>query len=128
MKDLDYHQEGRRLEAGKLGPSVFRIRNMFFLQELEKTIQLHPSFFGPRVKEYLTNRLYEQVEGTCNGYYYVICVVDAFDISEGRIVPGLANAEYVIRYRAVVWKPFKGEVVRASQAHGIYSLLTRATR
>ena len=96
---------------------------MFFLQELEKTIQLHPSFFGPRVKEYLTNRLYEQVEGTCNGYYYVICVVDAFDISEGRVVPGLANAEYVIRYRAVVWKPFKGEVVRASQVYAICSLL-----
>ena len=87
---------------------------MFFLQELERIIDLHPSFFGPRVKEYLTDRLLHDVEGTCTGQYYIVCVVDAFDISEGRVVPGLARAEFVIRYRAVVWRPFKGEIVRCS--------------
>ena len=84
---------------------------MFFLHELERVISLHPSFFGPRVKEYLTNKLFQDVEGTCTGQYYVICVVDPHDISEGRVVPGMAKAEYTIRYRAVVWKPFKGEIV-----------------
>ena len=97
---------------------------MFFLQELERTLQLHPSFFGPRITEYLTNKLYEEVEGTCNGQFYIICVVDAFDISEGRVVPGLANAEYVIRFRAVVWKPFKGEIVRAPWTYERQYLLT----
>lgn len=84
---------------------------MFFLHELERVISLHPSFFGPRVKEYLKNKLLEDVEGTCDGSYYIICVVDPSDISEGRVVPGEARAEYTIRYHAVVWKPFKGEVV-----------------
>ena len=56
---------------------------MYFLYELERVITLHPSFFGPRVKEYLTNRLLEDVEGTCTGQYYIICVMDAYDISEG---------------------------------------------
>lgn len=85
---------------------------MYFLYELERTITLHPSFFGPRVKEYLTNRLLEDVEGTCTGQYYIICVMDAYDISEGRVVPGSAVAEYTVHYRAVVWRPFKGETVR----------------
>jgi len=85
---------------------------MFFLYELERTITLHPSFFGPRVKEYLTNRLLEDVEGTCTGQYYIICVMDAYDISEGRVIPGSAVAEYTVHYRAVVWRPFKGETVR----------------
>lgn len=84
---------------------------MFFLHELEREITLHPSFFGPRIKEYLINKLLEDVEGTCNGQYYIICVMDAYDISEGRIVPGSGNAEFTVRYRAVVFRPFKGEVV-----------------
>ncbi|KAI9890370.1 MAG: DNA-directed RNA polymerase II subunit [Vezdaea aestivalis] len=86
---------------------------MFFLYELERTITLHPSFLGPRIKEYLTNKLLEDVEGTCTGRYYIICVMDAFDISEGRIVPGSAVAEFTVQYRAVVWRPFKGETVDA---------------
>lgn len=84
---------------------------MFFLHELERTITLHPSFFGPRTKEYLTTRLLEDVEGTCSGQYYIICVMDALSISEGRVVPGSGVAEYTIQYRAVVWRPFKGETV-----------------
>lgn len=85
---------------------------MFFLAQLERTITLHPSFFGPRVKEYLTNRLLEDVEGTCTGVYYIICVLNDFDeISEGRIIPGSAFAEYTIRYKAVVFRPYKGETV-----------------
>ncbi|KZF23765.1 RNA polymerase II subunit 7 [Xylona heveae TC161] len=86
---------------------------MFFLYELERVITLHPSFFGPRVKEYLTNRLLEDVEGTCTGQYFIICVMDTYDISDGRVIPGSGVAEYTVRYRAVVWRPFKGETVDA---------------
>ena len=90
---------------------------MFFLYDLERTITLHPSFFGPRVNEYLKNRLMEDVEGTCTGQYYIICVMDAHDISEGRVVPGSAVAEYTVHYRAVVWRPFKGETVGLAKQH-----------
>lgn len=84
---------------------------MFFLYELERIITLHPSFFGSKVREYLTRRLYDEVEGTCTGSYYIICVMDVIGISEGRIIPGNARAEYTIRYRTVVWRPFRGETV-----------------
>jgi len=94
---------------------------MYFLYDLERTITLHPSFFGPRVKEYLTNRLLEDVEGTCTGSYYIICVMDAYDISEGRVVPGSAVAEYTVHYRAVVWRPFKGETHQSSAENGVSS-------
>lgn len=84
---------------------------MYFLHELEQIITLHPSFFGPRVREYLTQKLYEDVEGTCNGSFYTICVVDIVDFSEGKVVSGTGVAEYTVRYRCVVWKPFKHEAV-----------------
>lgn len=85
---------------------------MFFLHELERTITLHPSFFGPRVHDYLTQRLMADVEGSNTGNYYIVCVLDTYDISEGRVVPGSGFAEYTVHYRAVVWRPFKGETVR----------------
>jgi len=86
---------------------------MFFLHEMERTIQLHPSFFGPRIHDYLTKRLMSDVEGTNTGNFYIVCVMDTYDISEGRVVPGSGFAEYTVHYRAVVWRPFKGETVRA---------------
>ncbi|KAK3062925.1 hypothetical protein LTS18_003085 [Coniosporium uncinatum] len=32
-------------------------------------------------------------------------------MSEGRCLPGSAQAEYTIHFKAVVWKPYKGEIV-----------------
>lgn len=84
---------------------------MFFLKEETKTVTLHPSFFGPNVKEYLINRLNEEEEGRCTGDHFVICVMDTVDIGEGRVVPGSGFAEYTIKYRAIIWKPFRGETV-----------------
>ncbi|KAK5012702.1 DNA-directed RNA polymerase II subunit, partial [Cryomyces antarcticus] len=82
---------------------------MFFLHELEHTITLHPTYFNRDIHELLTNKLLQTVEGTNTGNYFIICVMDAYDISEGRVLPGSAHAEYTVHYRAVVWRPFKGE-------------------
>lgn len=85
---------------------------MFFIHFLEHVLTLHPSFFGSHVKEYLSQKLLDDVEGICTGDYYIVCVMDMYDISEGKIIPGSGLAEYTIVYRAIVWKPFKGETVR----------------
>lgn len=59
----------------------------------------------------VTTKLVKDVEGTCAGDYYIIAIMDTFDVSEGRILPGSGLAEFTVGYRAVVWRPFKGEVV-----------------
>lgn len=84
---------------------------MFFLKEETKVITLHPSYFGPNMREYLINRLNEEEEGRCTGDHFVICVMDMVDIGEGRVLPGSGQAEYTIKYRAIIWKPFRGETV-----------------
>ncbi|KAG5439828.1 hypothetical protein PCANB_000110 [Pneumocystis canis] len=89
---------------------------MFFLKDLTLRISLHPSFFGPRMRDYLKAKLLSDVEGTCSGNYgYIICVLDSnkIDIGKGRIVPGKGEAEFEVGYKAVVWRPFKGEVLDA---------------
>ena len=44
-----------------------------------------------------------------------LCVLDSMniDVGKGRIIPSTGMAEFEVKYRAVVWKPFKGEVVDA---------------
>ncbi|ODV91320.1 hypothetical protein CANCADRAFT_122520 [Tortispora caseinolytica NRRL Y-17796] len=87
---------------------------MFFLKDLSLNLTLHPSYFGPSMEEYLQHRLLEDVEGTCTGQFgYIVCVMDrmGIDVGKGRVVPGSGAAEFEVKYRAIIWRPFKGEVV-----------------
>lgn len=86
---------------------------MFFLYNLERQVTLHPSYFGKNMHELVTGKLLKDVEGTCTGRYFIITIMDTFNISEGRILPGSGLAEFTVGYRAVVWRPFKGETVDA---------------
>ncbi|RIB10795.1 RNA polymerase Rpb7 [Gigaspora rosea] len=88
---------------------------MFFIKKLTHTIQLHPSYFTQNYQTFLAEKLYADVEGTCTGRYgYIIAVLDSMeslDISKGKVIPSIGLAEFEVKYRAVVFKPFKGEVV-----------------
>ncbi|KAI9663690.1 MAG: DNA-directed RNA polymerase II subunit [Bathelium mastoideum] len=84
---------------------------MFFIQYLERTINLHPSFLGPNISNYLKDQLIADVEGTNTGNYFIICVIEIGDEPKGRVIPGSGITEYVVTYRALVWKPFKGETL-----------------
>jgi len=84
---------------------------MFFLRYLEREISLHPSFLGNNINDFLQRKLYEDMEGSCNGEYYIICIMDIYNISAGKVRPGTGIAEFTILYRAILWKPFKGEAV-----------------
>ena len=60
----------------------------------------------------LEEKLYADVEGTCSGQFgYIIAVVSVLDVGKGVVLAGSGLAEFVTRYRAIVFKPFKGEVV-----------------
>jgi DNA-directed RNA polymerase II subunit RPB7 len=87
---------------------------MFFLKNMDRTVTLHPSYFGRNMQELVTSKLLTDVEGTCSGSYYVISIMDTFDVSDGRILPGTGLAEFTVRYRAVIWRPFKGETVSST--------------
>lgn len=82
----------------------------FFLKELSLTISLHPSYFGPHMRDFLKAKLLADVEGTCSGQYgYIICVLDSntIDIDKGKVIPGQGFAEFEVKYRAILWRPFR---------------------
>nr|KAJ3420993.1 DNA-directed RNA polymerase II subunit [Polyrhizophydium stewartii] len=85
---------------------------MFFLKQLSHTINLHPQYFGPQIRAYLTRRLYEEVEGTCSGQYgYIISVVDIVEVGKGVLQTNTGFAQFQIQYKAIVFKPFRNQVV-----------------
>ena len=87
-------------------------RQLALQKELTHTILLHPSYFGPRMLQFLESKLYADVGGTCSGAFgYIIAVVSILDIGKGMVISGSGQAEFITRYRAIVFKPFKGEVV-----------------
>ncbi|CAH8518610.1 unnamed protein product [Schistosoma rodhaini] len=87
---------------------------MFYHIKLEHEILLHPKYFGPNLTETVKTKLFSDVEGTCSGKYgFIIAVTNIEHIGAGIIQPNRGFVQYRIVYRAIVYRPFKGEVVDA---------------
>ena len=48
-------------------PPFYGLLTCHVQRELTHTITLHPSYFGAQLEEFLKQKLYEDVEGTCSG-------------------------------------------------------------
>ncbi|GAA5884387.1 hypothetical protein JCM3774_002354 [Rhodotorula dairenensis] len=88
---------------------------MFFYKQLTQDLIMHPSYFNQSLRGHLGNELRRQVEGTCSGRlgYIVAVVLEEMDSSgthRGRIMED-GQAVFSIKYRAVVYRPFRNEVV-----------------
>ncbi|KAK3675492.1 DNA-directed RNA polymerase II subunit [Recurvomyces mirabilis] len=84
---------------------------MFFVKTLEERLPLHPSYFGAQSQQYIIDQLYQRNEGKNTGTMMIIAIIDVLDVSEPKIMPGTGMAMYDISYRAIIWRPFRGEVV-----------------
>jgi DNA-directed RNA polymerase II subunit RPB7 len=84
---------------------------MFFVHEMEERIPLHPSYFSSEAPDSIRELLYKKKEGTNTGTMMIVRIIGIQEISEPKVMPGTGMAMYTISYRAVVWQPFRGEVV-----------------
>eukprot|EP00894_Picocystis_sp_ML_P001549 jgi/Pico_ML_1/52066/g2834.t1 len=92
---------------------------MFFLLELKKNVQLSPRFFGPKMVSTIQDKLIAEVEGTCSGRYgYIIGVLGKPGVGKGFVVEDHSGqAVFEVKYQAIVFRPFKGEVLDAIVYH-----------
>ncbi|KAL0487872.1 DNA-directed RNA polymerase II subunit RPB7 [Acrasis kona] len=87
---------------------------MFFHVQLEKNIRLHPRNFGPQLHQTLKQKLSSEVEGQCTGRYgYIITVTSISHIGQGKIAESSGYATFLVKYRAIVMRTFKSEIVDA---------------
>ncbi|KAL1603966.1 DNA-directed RNA polymerase II subunit [Paraconiothyrium brasiliense] len=63
------------------------------------------------IRAHLHRELLSKEEGSNTGSFTIVCILDSFDISDGQVVPGSGSAEYTVHYKAIVWRPYKGEVM-----------------
>ncbi|ESO11251.1 hypothetical protein HELRODRAFT_104718 [Helobdella robusta] len=85
---------------------------MFFHVNLDHEILLHPRYFGPNLLQTVKQKLFSEVEGTCTGKYgFVVAVTTIDNIGVGLIQPGRGFVVYPVKYKAIVFRPFKGEVL-----------------
>merc|ERR1719240_654510 len=87
---------------------------MFFHMELSKELLLYPKHFGPNIQGLLQEKLTHTVEGSCSGQYgFVVAVTDVIEIGKGRIREGGGLATFPMKFNAIVFRPFRGEVFDA---------------
>lgn len=85
----------------------------FFVVTMHRRVQIHPRFFGVKLQEVLTQRLILEVEGTFAGRHgFIIAVLQVEEpIPTGELEDGTGYAVFPLQYKAVVFRPFKGEVL-----------------
>ncbi|KAL3320009.1 DNA-directed RNA polymerase II subunit RPB7 [Cichlidogyrus casuarinus] len=72
------------------------------------------TYFGPKLKDAIKFKLFSDVEGHCSGKYgFIIAVTNIEHIGDGMLPPGRGYVRYPITFRAIVFRPFKGEVLDA---------------
>jgi DNA-directed RNA polymerase II subunit RPB7 len=85
---------------------------MFYHLQLNHELSLHPRYFGDQLLETVKQKLYCDVEGTCTGKHgFVIAITQIEDIGDGIIQSSTGFATYQLRFKAVVFRPFKNEVL-----------------
>jgi DNA-directed RNA polymerase II subunit RPB7 len=88
----------------------------FFVVELVRDVEIHPKFFGAKLMDRLTQRLAVEVEGSFAGRHgFVVAVLEISHdpVPEGRLDDTSGMAVFTLKYSAVVFRPFKGEVLNA---------------
>ncbi len=82
-------------------------------KELTKTVVIHPRFLGKQLRKTVTETLIAEVVGSCMDGAHVIAVLRIADenISHGTIEPLTGSVRYDVTYRAIMFRPFRNEVL-----------------
>ena len=85
---------------------------MFYHLELNHELSLHPRYFGDQLLDTVKRKLFCDVEGTCTGKYgFVIAITSIHNIGDGVIQSSTGFATYQLKFKAIVFRPFKNEVL-----------------
>ncbi|GMI44745.1 hypothetical protein TrCOL_g13921 [Triparma columacea] len=87
---------------------------MFYVKWIPHSVVLSPVHFGPKLYSTITRLVESSVEGTALSHYgYIIRVLE---VPEDRMRGGVIEYDsgevtYEVEYKALVFRPFKNEVV-----------------
>ena len=81
---------------------------------MTKNINIHPRDCGPNLRGPIQNILHREVQGTMgvNGCH-IVAVTEIIKIGKGKIQDETGYAIFHVRYKAIVFRPIRNEVVDA---------------
>jgi len=83
-------------------------------QKCHEEIDLHPKFFGPKLREHLERLLRQRVEGKVKGGLgFVLLIRDVYGIGPGRVLERSGWARFRVQYSCLVLRPIVGETIDA---------------
>jgi len=87
---------------------------MFFVLSLKKNLLVTPEFLGQKLSTHLHNLLKKAVEGSFSTKYgYIVKVLTIDKAGAGKVQDGDANVIFPLSYKALVFMPYKGEILDA---------------
>lgn len=87
---------------------------MYFVKKLRRDILLEPQFLGSKLRDYVKQRIFNDLEGQCLGKHgYVISVMDVKneDITPGMIDNDTGSVNVIVWYSVILLRPFRNEVM-----------------
>ncbi|KAK6425556.1 DNA-directed RNA polymerase II subunit [Oleoguttula sp. CCFEE 5521] len=87
---------------------------MFFIHDMEERMTLEPAYFSGESEAKILDELYQRVEGRNTGTMMIVRIMSITDVSDGEVMQGTGVALYTVSFQALVWQPFRGEVVDGS--------------
>jgi len=84
----------------------------------ESTLTLSPKYFGKNLAKSIERELKRRYEGTIDAKYgFIIHIYQLLDYGQGKLDPDTGDAEFNVKYDAIVFKVFRHEIVpcRVSQ-------------
>merc|ERR1712070_164464 len=84
----------------------------FFHVLLKRNVEMSPKDFHKKMRNNLVQQLIRSVEGTFHGDYgFIVCVTEVENIGKGKIRDDVPEVSFPVEYRAIVFRPFKNEVL-----------------
>ena len=90
---------------------------VFFRKEMQRSVMVHPQYLGPNLRSYVKDLLIADVEGMSldnAGFIMTVLHVDEPGMMNGLIDHLTGFVKYNIGYTALMFRPFKNEVLDAT--------------
>ncbi|CAI5757909.1 unnamed protein product [Candida verbasci] len=85
---------------------------MFILSEIEDLVRIPPNTFNIPIQHAITDELHKKYSNKIiNNLGLVVSIWDISDIKDGLLKPGDGGSYVGVTFRAIVFKPFRGEVL-----------------
>ena len=85
---------------------------MFILSEISDLIRIPPSAFNVPIQHSISDELNKKYANKITANLgLVITIWDILDIKDGLLKPGDGGSYVEVRFRSIVWKPFRGEIL-----------------